>query len=561
MRSVFLRITAIILCVMLVVWVSGCSRSLGATTSIDISASYEPLMGSYANDILLFYNPDRGYRTQVVLSMMHTADKAEDWRALIMSDGLEENKDKISRLYNLYFPGRMQYQSNLTIVYTYFPDHNRSEICDECLETFEYFLDFMRLKKKKVLLRVTCGSSQITWTASEENRKKAEAACADEETTLLNIERLAPVIAENKDVIHKISSGFIGNGEMVYEFQYPPVDFENIITAIVEKWCVPNGLYFTVRMPQYKIDLLEEYPDYPYADYIGFNNDAIYGEQTNAGWNSACLQHKHNGSQSETNCNLSAHTANDWWQYIIDNAAYTPQSGEMFTNSALVDYGKEPMGFQVIKEMAHFRYTTMSHWHSMYELGSGGGIMENWIEDEVVTAEWCDANGIIYDPNWFLNDNGVVIMRNPYEFIRDHLGYKIVAECSNIKGKLGKNGKLNVDMTFKNYGFAAAFTLESGFAILDEKYNLVTSVEAGEPDKWISLPADYYSTERNSSVRDDIITHNISAELTLPEQSGAYYIAFYLKSTNGEFAELSNDLESIPFEGDGYNILHKIEVK
>lgn len=562
-----IRLTALLLSFVIVLCVCSAGCSKGRTTSyptepVDTTATYSPLKGTFANDALLFYNPDRGYRTQMVITIKETRKEGveDDWRTMYLEDGMEENIDKLGRLFGMYFPSRMQYQSNLTIAYVNFADNNRSEISQEGLDLFEEYLSQCRIRNKKILLRVTCGSSMITWYASEENRQKAEAVCADEETMLLNIDRLAPVIAENIDVIHKISSGFIGNGEMVSAFQYPPVDFENIIMAIVEKWCVPNDIYFTVRLPKYKIDLLEEYPDYPYADYIGFNNDAIYGEQTNAGWHSACLQYKHNDI-SAANCPLSIHETNDWWQYICDNAAFTPQSGEMFTNSALVDYFKVPTGLQVIKEVAHHRYTSMSHWHSMYELGSGGSIMEGWIEDEVVTPEWLDANGLIYDPNWFEDDNGTELMRNPYEFIRDHLGYKLVAERSTLKGSLGKLGEVTVDLTLKNYGFAAPFELASGFVVLDEKYNAVSQVEAGEPDKWISLPADYYSTEHNSSVQDDIITHNISAELTLPEQSGKYYIAFYLKNTMDQYAKLSNDRYNLPFEGDGYNILHEIEIK
>ena len=103
--------------------------------------------------------------------------------------------------------------------------------------------------------------------------------------------------------------------------------------------------------------------------------------------------------------------------------------------------------------------------------------------------------------------------------------------------------------------------LESGFAILDENYNPVSSVKAGEPDKWYNLAPDYYVTERKSSVQNDVLTHNISAELTLPKESGKYYIAFYLKNTMNDFSTLSNDSNSIAFEGDGYNILHEIEIK
>ena len=220
---------------------------------------------------------------------------------------------------------------------------------------------------------------------------------------------------------------------------------------------------------------------------------------------------------------------------------------------------------EVILQMAHHRFTTLSSWHTLGEATSGTNtadtnVMIRWIELERVTPEILEANGILYDPNWFKDENGNTITRNPYEFIRDHLGYKLVAESSNLSGKLGRLGKLKVDLSLKNYGFAAAFMLESGFAILDSKYNVVSTVKAGEPDKWYNLAPDYYVTERKSSAQGDVLTHKIEAELDLPEASGTYYVAFYLKNTMNDFATLSNDPESIPFKGEGYNILHTIQI-
>ena len=63
--------------------------------------------------------------------------------------------------------------------------------------------------------------------------------------------------------------------------------------------------------------------------------------------------------------------------------------------------------------------------------------------------------------------------------------------------------------------------------------------------------------EKNSSVQDDIISYNVAADITLPEENGKYYVAFYLKNSMEDFAALSND---IPFE-EGYNIIHEIEIK
>ncbi|MBO7217950.1 MAG: DUF4832 domain-containing protein, partial [Clostridia bacterium] len=155
----------------------------------------------------------------------------------------------------------------------------------------------------------------------------------------------------------------------------------------------------------------------------------------------------------------------------------------------------------------------------------------------------------IYDPNWFLDDNGNTVKRNPYVFLKDHLGYKLVAVGGNVKGTTAKGNTLNLELKLKNYGFAAAYMLSSGFAILDSNFKEVSSIKAGSPEKW-------YSHAPDNSATSTVLTHTVKADIKLPSSSGKYYIAFYLKNTMNDRARLSNQLS---FQN-GYNILFSIEL-
>ena len=538
------------------------------TQKVNVSAEYDPLLGGKGNDINLYYNPDRGYRTEWVIPIKRKAAEhpEDDWRTLFEDDTDEQIRKKIADGYAMYFESE-DYTPKLGIVYISFTEYGKLDaIPERAIEILQMVMDHCRTRKTKILWRYAYNLEHGAWKYDSEYKAHCEKVCANEETMIKHIKQLAPFIKKNSDVIHKISSGIIGNGEMVYSFQYPEVDYENVMKAVIEYWCLPNNLQYSVRMPEYKINFENEEPNYEHFNIIGFNNDAVFGEQKRYGMHSGCWQYDHNGTAKEANCNHSEadHQPNDWWNYVIKQAAYTSQSGELFVNSHFFpDY--VPTGMEVILQMAHHRFTTLSSWHTLGEATdktntADTNVMIRWIEREEVTPELLEANGILYDPSWFKDDYGNLLHRNPYEFIRDHLGYKIVAEKSNLSGDLGRLGKLKVDMTFKNYGFAAAFMLESGFAILDEKYNVVSTVSAGDPSKWYSLAPDYYNSEKKSSAQSDVLTHNIEAELNLPEESGKYYIAFYLKNTMNDFATLSNDPDSIPFKGDGYNILHTIQI-
>ena len=172
--------------------------------------------------------------------------------------------------------------------------------------------------------------------------------------------------------------------------------------------------------------------------------------------------------------------------------------------------------------------------------------MLNWQKHENVTPLLLDNNRIIYDPDWFFDDNGVMVDRDPYEFLRDHLGYRLRAESISVLGR----EELEVELKIKNYGFAAAFYLESSIAILDENYNAVSSHEVGNPETWYSHnPKNHLSTE--------VLTHTLLTEFVTPEKEGKYYIALRLGNTMGDTARLANS--GIDYQN-GYNILYSFLV-
>lgn len=536
-------------------------------TPVTYSNNLRPLYADEYN--ALSDNPDRGYRTEMVIGIQERLDEGEssDARNLYTTDSEAKIRETMNQIFEIYFPTNAEYHSKLAIAFISFKDWNKSEyLPDEVLKILEIYFEYCRKYEIRVLLRFAYGVPTNLYIANAADREKLEKVCADEATMIRHIKQLAPFVAKHRDVVHKISSGWIGNGEMVASFQWPAVNFDNIVRAVVEEMCVPNNLYFTVRLPRYKVNMLNNYKaengkDYPYADIIGFNNDAIYGEQTHAGRNSGCYQYNH--TDCGRTCFLRDANYFDEWQYAIKTAAYTPQCGEMFTNQALFERGNVPAGFEVMLEMAHHRYTGFSQWHGYLDTSgykaNSSNVFSSWINNENYYASDIENFGIIYDPNSFVEADGTEITLNPYEYLRDHLGYKLVADNSTLNWSGNHNDSATVSLSFKNYGFAAPFTLESGFAILDEDYNVITKVQEGNPDKWYSLDPDFYTEEyeQTGTVLDNVLNYELNATISLPKESGKYYVAFYLQNAMGEGARLSNDLV---FEKE-FNILHEITVE
>lgn len=506
---------------------AGCKKegSSGGSVTLDEQVTMKPLTASAESNIFM-YNPDRGLRTDLVVYVGDLVQYANDEQELLR---------KLQGIFSIYF-GQLEEPCSIAFAYIYITPWNREDLSPEAITVIEQIFEYCRIRKFKLMVNFAYNQDYATpWYNSEANKQEMASQCADEETILRHIDQLAPVIAEYKDCIFSIKNGFIGFvGEWAYPYQYPEVNYDKITKAIVDKLCAPNELYFSHRLPRYTDSVKKAYPTWENVKWIGFNNCAFYGEQTNSGWASEDFQ---------------VGDRDGWWEYVCNNGAYTPVTGEMYTSEALNRYNAIVTGQQAILELAHHWHVTFSFWHGKYDCSKSSGyinVMETW-ERQDINKEWLDANSIIYDPNWFVDDNGNEVSRNCYEFIRDHLGYKLVA--SNLGIKAG-DGKMTVSMDFKNYGTSAAFNLTSGFAILNDRYQVVAEVAAGDPTKWYSHDPENYKS-------NVVLDHSISGELATPTEAGTYYVAFYLKNSQGVGARLSNE---VTFENE-HNILFQFTVK
>ncbi len=468
--------------------------------------SFEPIAAG--QDGLLLNNPDRGFRAETVWYVKEMAEKPNVRASL---------SEKLDTYLNGCLPERIK----LNMAYIYLTHYRNMDIPPEGLEAIQIFFDICRERRIKLMTRFGYCDSFLNLSTG-----------ANEDTLIRHIKQLAPLVARNKDVIHTVQCGFVGAyGEWVPIYQQPSVNYRNIICAIVENLTLPNGLFYQIRLPRYK----NEVSDLPEIyNNIGFNNDAFFGEQRLYGWESGDFQVGH---------------PNDEWEQVIREAAWTPQDGELFVNVNLVKTRRMVDGMEAILELAHHRHASLSCWHGYKEISSDWEpttVMGRW-KTQPITEEQLKKNNIVYCTNWFYDKNGKKVERNTFQFVRDYLGYKLEAQQVVITGICKPKSTIHINMSIKNYGFSAAFNLESGFAMLDSNNLPIATSKAGEPSSWYShSPYDYQDTE--------VPIHLLEGDLTLPETAGRYKIAFYLKNTLGDFACIGNQIENIY----GYQILHEI---
>ena len=456
-------------------------------------------------DNLLWKNPDRGYRLDAWCDLDEMA-LSKDPKALMKSRIREKEPPEGIPM--------------ICQTYIYLSGYNDRDITPKALEALGKVFEAHEEMGIRMQPRF-CYAKNINDPLTD----------APQEIMLRHIKQIAPVIKEWSHVIQFFPMCFIGAwGE--WHGEYYDIDKALVARTVMEELVVPNNLYALIRLPAYK-NLLK---GTPYYNRIGIENDSIFGKIMDMGYGTGGLD---GGS--------------DQWVQLVREAAYTPQEGELYLQEWFADgqegEGVEINNLKVLEQLSEHRFTTLSLIHSYVDAGAGPNTNIGKWKKEIITESWLKSKGIQYDPAWFRNKAGQTVTRNMFEFVRDHLGYKLVAQKVKVTGESKRASTISVEMPLINYGFAAAFNLESGFAILDANNQVVSIVKSGNPETWYNRNPKEYSDSRN-------LTHTLKASIKLPGQAGRYKLAFFLKNTGEQYARLSNRLSVV----NGCHILHEFDV-
>ena len=469
---------------------SGCSHSIKKCLAPATSELDEKLL----------HNPDRGFRTEVIVRVVSKDDYTDN-------DFFPPQTDATQHLRN-YLTYYEPESPVLAQLYFYLTDYNHTPIIpDEGINVMQANFDFARKEKIRLLVRF----------AYQTHMESAKGE-APQDIMLAHMQQLKPLLEKNNDVIHVIQAGFLGAWGEWHSHQLE-CDSLALLRGIIDM--TPPDKFIQMRIPNYKNILPETDPDY---NRISFHIDAIWGAE-GVHWGTG-----------------GADPGTEQWEQMTRESPYLPVDGEMYWGEYLSSYNKFVDGFQVIKQLSEHRYTSFSLHHNYRENNPKAKYSMRYWQETEITPEWLDEHRIFYAPSWFKDRNGHTIKRSVFDFVQHYVGYKLEAKA--FRAKTNKE-HLEVEMDLVNYGFSACYGLESGFAILDANNRVVSVIEAGNPSNWHSRLAQDYNDVR-------LLTHTINAVIPLPPEKATYKIAFYLKNSLGSFARLSNNID---FEN-GYNILH-----
>jgi len=365
------------------------------------------------------HNPERGFRFEILIGQ-------------IPSDIVTG-----SYLRDLWPFPRYTYDGvSMTQAYCYLLQFAESEISQEKIDALE--ADFARARKDgvKFLLRFAYEFGGI--------RGKGPTA----ERILAHIEQLTPIVQRNIDVIYALQIGWVGAwGEFhssTHQIEKRPADYARIVAATLEM--LPECRRTMMRYPDRRGKALAELGDdrevtpdtawsqAPHAR-IGHFNDAFLSTYADAG--------------TFGNPPFFTLRGDPTVERIGREGAFLPIDGELYwTGGANPD---RAAGLKVIARLSLHHYTTFSLVHSNSELDQRQDkwTIDTWKEQPVTPAA-LEALDVAYDPGYFAG----VDSRTAYEFIRDHLGYRIAVDLVEYQRTASPGEPYCIKAVLHNYGFS-----------------------------------------------------------------------------------------------------------
>lgn len=434
------------------------------------------------------YNPGRGFRLETAVDVVK--DTACPTKEL----------DDLSRKYEAD-------SVSLTQCYFYLTDLAEKDITENHLKTMQAYFDEMKRLGKKAVLRF----------AYERDFKGRSPVGPTEERILRNADLLQPFIEKNKELILAVQAGMIGAwGEWHSSIQ----GLENSSETkrrILEKMLsiVPEELNVQVRMPYYK-NLVKDVPEL--YKRVSFHNDFIVIKADV--WDGGL------------------HEGTEVFNQMVEESPYLVIDGELPWGFWSV--GDDPdsptagwliEGLPAARELCLCHYTSLSIIHNYKEQHTSNDFGEKnspeysmalW-KKTLVSEDSIRKYGLPVSDKYFQNSKGEIVRRSMFDYIRDHLGYRLELQKLRLSSiwQIGKSVEL--DLTLINRGFATVYGKHSvSWVLINEAGKVISFPTAVNPEEWQPYnPGDATHMP---------LVHHVQTRFVLPEKlaKGTYKLGLWL---------------------------------
>lgn len=463
-------------------------------------------------------NPDRGFHLECNFVITNSNDPTKMYNPYGSGVGqILEPNEKFE-----YFPDgfiktrteelKVEEDSiKLTQLYMYLQDFRESDqISEEGIKNIEALFSVLRETGYKAILRF----------AYRNEHTEPKDLYPTAERTINHIKQLAPIITKNIDVISVVQSGFLGQwGEWNPDLGSTAKNNQAMVELLKG---IPEGYGMEMRYTSRK-NLLKS--AISTADYnrIGFNNDYFTGGQhpMACGGSDFCI-------------------GSDQYKQVAKESFKGYVSGEV-PHEGKTD---PTWGLDFILDTdALFHFLKIHHYVALDVTQNFYNNIKHWRTQKVYPAK-LDRLDVFYDESYFM-ENGKIVIRSFYQFIRDHLGYRLnIKETSFDK----EEGKMKYDIKLTNTGFATVHNPKSVYMVFINKENDTIEkeikLEEVNPNNWQPWASGKPTT---------LLTHSISGEMD-PGLTGEYKIAIAILDNQDSIKD--NPDYQIKFSPDNGKVVH-----
>ena len=259
------------------------------------------------------------------------------------------------------------------------------------------------------------------------------------ETILKHLAQLRPILRKYVDIIYALQCGFVGKfGEWHNSFHYLQNDLgfrKELFQTVLE--VLPPERKTMIRYPLFKQEMFgtepltekDAFSDLPQSRIGHFNDGFLAGPA-------------HGGTFNGINDYEAVKT------YLSEEGRFLPMDGELFW----CDCAGMALPMDSAYWLANWHYDTfgMVHGNNLFE-GVDGYSIDVW-KRVPVDPMYLIAKQLPWNEAYFRDERGNHVWRSYYEYIRDHLGYRI--ELQSFEYEIAA-GHLTGNIRLINRGFSA----------------------------------------------------------------------------------------------------------
>lgn len=371
-------------------------------------------------------NPDRGFHLECNLLADQMKSPYNDYE--VFNDDLYSKKIE-------QFAAQ---KDNLTLVqqYIYLTNWVDKDLDAEALQNIRKIMELMKSQGFKAILRFAYNHAGLGSSGGE-----------SKQWILRHIEQLTPLLNEYIGQIATVQVGFIGAwGEWHTSPLANNQDAKNAIVSALLR-ALPAPYCVEMRYPSHKKALTLEQEEY--RGRIGYANDYFTaGEHSHAPGNDFVP------NTDDYKIVAEEVKANNFFM-----------SGEIPYNED-TEWGLS----ELITPMKSLRILR-EHRYSAFDVTQNYDLnIMSWKQVKVYPSLLND-NHILFDESYFRDADGNEVVRSFYEFVRDHLGYRLNLQSGSTAE--AKNGNLEYDLAITNTGFATVVNPKEVYLVLISEDNSV----------------------------------------------------------------------------------------